>query len=113
MGERLDEEFGSDMVVLGSVHRRGHAAAVGGAQGGLPVADPESVAGVLGDAGRAAFVLDLRSGEATLRERLASPRALRTATGDLDEPVLIAAECFDAIVYLDRISPVRAIEATV
>jgi erythromycin esterase-like protein len=110
MGERLAAAGGDEVFVVGTVHGRGRAAAVGGAQVTCPPAAAESVAGVLAEAGRSAFVVDLRRPAQDVgSRRLQAERPLRTTAGHLDEPIVAPAVCFDAIAYIDRVSPVRPI----
>lgn len=108
MVERLDAAVGDEMVVLGSAFDHGVHAGVDAARVERPPADESSVAGTLGRVGPSSFVLDLRTPDALGEDlgMLTRTMPMRSASGS-DEPRLCATDSFDALVYVDAISPVR------
>lgn len=97
MGQRLAGSLGRDYVAVGMTFDRAVTDTAG--------ADPQSVDGVLASAGKPPFFLDLRAAPAgSVRTWLEAPHPMRFATTYLR---LAPAAAFDALIFIDRISPAR------
>lgn len=111
MGRCLDAAMGAEMVVVGSMCGGGTHAGVDGRVVVVPSADASSVAGVVARVGSPLSLVDLTvdGTEGGTLGALERTLPMRSAA-DRDDPRLIASDSFDALIFVDRVSPVRQVE---
>lgn len=117
MAELIHPVVGNDMVVIASLYHRGDTRDWLGMFGfdnqlhSVPPSKPESLNAVMSRVGKPSFLLDLRAlpSNGAVRDWFAQPRPVRNINVREEYNQIKPAAAFDALLYIDRISPLHPI----